>query len=81
VSGDRRNRIVWDLSRLAFYPPVDGAKRAATSKTCFSQLNEWDPMNVILTGSMDGVVRMWSLYYVYRYEISVIFPGISLLTD
>jgi hypothetical protein len=33
VSGDGRNRIVWDLSRLTFYPPVDGAKRAATSKT------------------------------------------------
>lgn len=31
---------------------------------CFSQYNEWDPMNVILTGSTDGVVRMWSLDYV-----------------
>lgn len=31
---------------------------------CFSQFNEWDPMNVILTGSTDGVVRMWSLDYV-----------------
>ena len=30
----------------------------------FSQHNEWDPMNVILTGSTDGVVRMWSLDYV-----------------
>ena len=30
----------------------------------FSQLNEWDPLNVILTGSTDGVVRMWSLDYV-----------------
>jgi WD40 repeat protein len=94
---------------LTFYPPVDGAQRAArrdikdltddiTSTcsgtllhlwsingdplasvntpvgqisrsqhilcVCFSQLNEWNPMNVILTGSTDGVVRMWSLYYV-----------------
>lgn len=31
---------------------------------CFSQYNEWDPANVILTGSTDGVVRMWSLDYV-----------------
>jgi WD40 repeat protein len=31
---------------------------------CFSQFNEWDPMNVILTGSTDGVVRMGSLDYV-----------------
>ena len=30
----------------------------------FSQHNEWDPMNVIFTGSTDGVVRMWSPDYV-----------------
>jgi WD40 repeat protein len=29
-----------------------------------SQLNEWDRENVIMTGSSDGVVRMWSLDYV-----------------
>lgn len=27
----------------------------------FSQLNEWDKDNVIMTGSSDGVLRMWSL--------------------
>ncbi|RWS13484.1 WD repeat and FYVE domain-containing protein 3-like protein [Dinothrombium tinctorium] len=30
----------------------------------FSLYNEWDPQNVIMTGSSDGVVRMWSLGYV-----------------
>ncbi|XP_059046581.1 WD repeat and FYVE domain-containing protein 3 [Achroia grisella] len=30
----------------------------------FSQTREWDPLNVILTGSSDGVVRMWSIDYV-----------------
>ncbi|KAF0288955.1 WD repeat and FYVE domain-containing protein 3 [Amphibalanus amphitrite] len=30
----------------------------------FSQSNEWDAENVIMTGSTDGVVRMWSLDYV-----------------
>lgn len=30
----------------------------------FSQYNEWDRENVIITGSSDGVVRMWSLDYV-----------------
>ncbi|KAG1679752.1 WD repeat and FYVE domain-containing protein 3 [Nymphon striatum] len=30
----------------------------------FSQLNEWDPQNVVLTGSSDGIVRMWSTDYV-----------------
>ncbi|XP_072939310.1 WD repeat and FYVE domain-containing protein 3 [Epargyreus clarus] len=30
----------------------------------FSQAREWDPNNVIITGSTDGVVRMWSIDYV-----------------
>ncbi|XP_068632967.1 WD repeat and FYVE domain-containing protein 3 isoform X2 [Battus philenor] len=30
----------------------------------FSQAREWDPLNVIITGSTDGVVRMWSIDYV-----------------
>lgn len=30
----------------------------------FSQCREWDPQNVIMTGSTDGVVRMWSVDYV-----------------
>jgi hypothetical protein len=41
---------------------------------CFSQLNEWDPMNVTLTGSTDGVVRMWSLDYVQVIQLAAIFP-------
>ncbi|CAM1304230.1 WDFY3 (predicted) [Pycnogonum litorale] len=30
----------------------------------FSQFNEWDPQNVIMTGSSDGIVKMWSADYV-----------------
>ncbi|CAH0406921.1 unnamed protein product [Chilo suppressalis] len=30
----------------------------------FSQTREWDPLNVIITGSSDGVVRMWSIDYI-----------------
>ncbi|KAK9506438.1 hypothetical protein O3M35_008379 [Rhynocoris fuscipes] len=30
----------------------------------FSQCREWDSQNVLLTGSTDGVVRMWSIDYV-----------------
>ncbi|CAG7725994.1 unnamed protein product [Allacma fusca] len=30
----------------------------------FTYLNDWDEANVILTGSTDGIVRMWSLAYV-----------------
>ncbi|GAB6019627.1 hypothetical protein CHUAL_001189 [Chamberlinius hualienensis] len=30
----------------------------------FSQIYEWDSLNVIMTGSSDGVVRMWSAEYV-----------------
>ncbi|KAB0793199.1 hypothetical protein PPYR_12819 [Photinus pyralis] len=30
----------------------------------FSQTHEWDSLNVIMTGSTDGVARMWSIDYV-----------------
>ncbi|XP_056639814.1 WD repeat and FYVE domain-containing protein 3 isoform X1 [Diorhabda sublineata] len=30
----------------------------------FSQTHEWDSLNVIMTGSTDGVTRMWSIDYV-----------------
>ncbi|PNF28583.1 hypothetical protein B7P43_G09382 [Cryptotermes secundus] len=30
----------------------------------FSQTHEWDSQNVVMTGSTDGVVRMWSVDYV-----------------
>ncbi|XP_051170147.1 WD repeat and FYVE domain-containing protein 3 [Leptopilina boulardi] len=30
----------------------------------FSQTHEWDSQNVIMTGSTDGVARMWSMDYV-----------------
>lgn len=30
----------------------------------FSSTREWDQQNVIITGSTDGVVRMWSMEYV-----------------
>ena len=31
---------------------------------CSSEYNEWDRENVVMTGSADGVVRMWSIDYV-----------------
>ncbi|XP_068245244.1 WD repeat and FYVE domain-containing protein 3 isoform X2 [Palaemon carinicauda] len=31
---------------------------------CFSTMYEWDAGNVIMTGSSDGVVRMWGIEYV-----------------
>lgn len=30
----------------------------------FSTSREWDQQNVVITGSTDGVVRMWSIEYV-----------------
>lgn len=30
---------------------------------CFTQKHEWDPRNVIITGSADGVVRIWKTEY------------------
>jgi WD repeat and FYVE domain-containing protein 3 len=45
----------------------------------FSQANEWDSQNVIMTGSTDGVARMWSLDYVQvpKEEIVPDSPTIS----
>eukprot|EP00062_Callorhinchus_milii_P018807 gi/632972759/ref/XP_007902817.1/ PREDICTED: WD repeat- and FYVE domain-containing protein 4 [Callorhinchus milii] len=30
---------------------------------CFTELNEWDPRNVIVTGCVDGVLRLWRTEY------------------
>ncbi|XP_071507653.1 WD repeat and FYVE domain-containing protein 3-like [Diadema antillarum] len=35
-----------------------------------SELVEWDTQNVVITGSSDGVVRMWSVEYVQVPDIS-----------
>lgn len=37
----------------------------------FSQTHEWDHLNVIMTGSTDGVTRMWSIDYVQVPDNSV----------
>ncbi|XP_050392525.2 WD repeat and FYVE domain-containing protein 3 [Patella vulgata] len=41
---------------------------------CMSQLKEWDSQNVIMTGSSDGVVRMWSIEFVQVPDESKIKP-------
>lgn len=46
---------------------VDTANTAGPLKincVCMTEANEWDADNLILTGSSDGVVRMWSLSHV-----------------
>ncbi|KAH7637627.1 ph domain associated with beige/beach domain containing protein [Dermatophagoides farinae] len=42
-------------------PPQNSAQILCLA---FSSYNEWDADNVILTGSSDGVVKMWALRYV-----------------
>ncbi|XP_076455501.1 WD repeat and FYVE domain-containing protein 3-like isoform X2 [Babylonia areolata] len=42
-----------------------------------SQFMEWDAQNVILTGSSDGVVRMWSVEYVQVPEEKEVAPVVS----
>lgn len=34
----------------------------------FSAVREWDPHNVIITGSTDGVVRVSGEYSIYDYD-------------
>ena len=64
---------LWDVNgtpiasiNTAPSPKDKGAVSDASQILCVaqSQFNEWDRQNVILTGSSDGVVRMWSLDYV-----------------
>lgn len=70
----------WQASTLWWAPesPVQSGMGRSGSQhilcVCFSQHNEWDPVNVILTGSKDGVVRMWSLYYVQVPDDSKVEP-------
>ena len=44
-----------------------------------SHLNDWDRQNVVMTGSSDGVVRMWSLDYVEVAEDSLGTPDLAHL--
>ena len=62
---------LWDvngnsLATLNTAPGLDREQQASSQILCVaqSQFNEWDRQNVIITGSSDGVVRMWSLDYV-----------------
>ena len=61
---------LWDvngnsLARVNTAPPA-GRDKVTSQILCVaqSQSHEWDRQNVIITGSSDGVVRMWSLDYV-----------------
>ncbi len=63
---------LWDINGRP-QTSVDTAAHSPTAQpnipqqilcVCCSQYNEWDRENVIMTGSADGVVRMWSLDYV-----------------
>lgn len=48
----------------------------------FSSTREWDQQNVIITGSTDGVVRMWSMEYVQVpiAEVSVT-PAVGAIAE
>ncbi|KAG8229679.1 hypothetical protein J437_LFUL010268 [Ladona fulva] len=66
VSGSRdATAIVWDLSRLIFVRQLRG-HAAPIAAVAVNELttHEWDSQNVIMTGSTDGVARMWSVDFV-----------------
>ncbi|XP_073949629.1 WD repeat and FYVE domain containing 3 bchs isoform X5 [Choristoneura fumiferana] len=55
----------WDINGRPLGAVDTGGGGAAQVLCCaFSETREWDPLNVIITGSTDGVVRMWSIDYV-----------------
>lgn len=49
----------WDINGRALGAVDTGGGGAAQVLCCaFSETREWDPLNVIITGSTDGVVRV-----------------------
>ncbi|XP_063360999.1 WD repeat and FYVE domain-containing protein 3 [Cydia amplana] len=57
----------WDINGtpLGSVDTGGGPKSSQQILCCaFSETREWDPLNVIITGSTDGVVRMWSIDYI-----------------
>ena len=50
---------------------------------CMSQINEWDPVNVILTGGTDGVVKIWNVEYNRKYndELEIEIPKVEAPVD
>jgi WD40 repeat protein len=54
----------WDMNGhlLAKLDIADGQAMPSDQILCvgFSQVNEWDPLNVIVTGGNDGCFRLWS---------------------
>ncbi|KAG6445369.1 hypothetical protein O3G_MSEX003892 [Manduca sexta] len=68
-----------------------GGRQRSTQVLCvaFSQTREWDPLNVIITGSSDGVVRMWSIDYIAEtaedqsesLDVGTIDPSTSSMED
>ena len=56
---------LWSINGelLASINTIGLSRNQVILSICFTQVNEWDNNNVILTGGTDGIVRMWSLDY------------------
>ena len=59
---------LWSVNgeRLANVDTSTTAGPLKINCVCMPEANEWDSDNLILTGSSDGVVRMWSLTHVKK---------------
>ncbi|CAH2247052.1 jg23900 [Pararge aegeria aegeria] len=58
---------VWSINGTLLGAVDTGGERAPQVLcVAFSQTREWDPLNVVITGSTDGVVRMWSIDYIAK---------------
>ena len=64
------------VNTLPATPPSPSSPSSAHQILCVcaSQFQEWDRENVVMTGSSDGVVRMWSLDYV---EVPTTLEGVT----
>ena len=61
---------VWSINGqpIAQIETVSDGSHQSILSICMSQINEWDPANVILTGGTDGVVKIWNVEYNRKYN-------------
>lgn len=60
INGD----LIASVNTLAVMAASQSLSTTQVLCCAFSTYNEWDQSNVIMTGSSDGVVKMWSIEYI-----------------
>jgi len=74
---------VWTINGqlLASINTMAYSRQQSILCVAMSQMNEWDDENVIITGSSDGVVRMWTIGYDQVPEEPPTSPSLITLSE